>query len=162
MLTSSLVQLKIDDLAAQLAKQKAINVRQQKTIDKLLEKKMRAAEYQAALASTAAVFAAYFQRQEDDYILYDFGNEAADHPNTIKLRKWVRNGWPRRVSKLIGGPYFERTFTDPTVDDEPASLSDISDQPKPKRRRLVRGDAVRLTETQPTGSESEDDQHYEQ
>ena len=117
---------------------------------------MRAAEYQAALTSTAAVFAAYFQRQEDDFILYDVENEAADHPNTAKLRKWVRKGWPRRVSKLIGGPYFERTFTDPTVDDEPASLSDISDQPKPKRRRLVRGDSSRmLTETQPTGSESE-------
>ena len=106
----------------------------------------RQTKYYNALASMAGVFRAYFIHTEGHWTLFEVDKEHCDKAETMHLREWVRKSWPRKISKLLGNQSVERTFRCQEDAEDVEPMSDLSNDIKPKRRRLQR-EIRMLTET---------------
>ena len=116
-------------------------------------------KYYNALASVAAQFRKYFRGQDGQIYLFNIRSKK-DPTGYEQIRDWVRQQWPRKVSKLLRKQAFERAFRDEDDSEleEMQPMSDDSEVILPKRRRIVRSDSIRmLTETNRSPSEPTDD-----
>ena len=160
---ASITQLKneIKDLTAKNAAIRKVAANRKRRLEELESKQHRSSAVFNALTSTAAAFRAYFVRNDGIWNLFEVEKEDCDKVGNMQLREWVRKGWPRKISKLLGNQSFERAFTfegniEPMSSDDEGTVRRRRKQP---RNKTNKNNFVHLTDV--PGSEEEEEMECE-